>query len=160
MIDEQHADLAGVELASELLPDGRQVLLAFLVQGEDGGEALELGVWAVAGGGRLVRPARPLVFPAGEVDRVRRLAERVAATLPGLPRGAVGASVLGREAGLEAMVVPAPDGTVRAILGRTDGGGEVVLPAAAVGSLVRALAEAERELAELGMVALPDSVRG
>src|SRR5687767_321626 len=48
MVDERHADLAGVELASELLPDGRQVLLAFLVRGEDGGEALELGVWDVA----------------------------------------------------------------------------------------------------------------
>jgi hypothetical protein len=157
MVDEQHADLAGVELASEMLPDGRQVLLAFLVQSEDGGEALELGVWAVAGEGRLVRPARPLVVPAGEVDRVRRLVEQVVATLP---CGAAGPAVLGREGGLEATAVPAPDGTVRATFGRADGGGEVAVPLAAVGSLVRALAEAERELAELGLVTLSGPARG
>jgi hypothetical protein len=160
MVDEQHADLAGVELASEMLPDGRQVLLAFLVQGEDGGEALELGVWAVAGEGKLVRPARPLVFPAGEVDRVRRLVEQAVATLPCMPCGAAGPAVLGREGGLEATAVPAPDGTVRATFGRADGGGEVAVPVAAVGSLVRALAEAERELAELGLVTLPGPARG
>jgi hypothetical protein len=153
MVDERHAELAGVELASEVLPDGRQVLLAFLVQGEDGGEALELGVWAVADQGRLVRPARPLLLRVGEVDRARRLAERVVAALPHLPGSTAGAAVLGREGGLEAMAVRAPDGTLQATFGWTDAGAQVAVPAAAVGSVVRALAEAERELAELGLVA-------
>jgi hypothetical protein len=153
MIDERHADLAGVELASELLPDGRQVLLAFLVRGEDGGEALELGVWDVAGQGRLARPARPLLLPVGEVDRARRLAERVVAALPHLPCSTAGAAVLGREGRLEAMAVPAPDGTLQATFGWTDAGARLAVPAAAVGSVVRARAEAERALAELGLVA-------
>jgi len=84
MPENQHADLVGVELASEaLLGDRPQVLLAFLVRGEDGGDALELGAWTVTGDGKLVRPARqPLVFPVGEVDAVRALAERAAAALP------------------------------------------------------------------------------
>jgi hypothetical protein len=158
MSDEPRADLAGAELASEVLPGDRpQVLLAFLVRGEDGGNALELGAWAVTADGKLVRPARPpLVFPVGEVDQVRALAERAAAALPHTAPGQDGGAVLGRAGALAAALTRGPDGAPWATLGRADGsGGLAAVPAAALGRLVRVLAEAERELAELGLVALP-----
>jgi hypothetical protein len=151
-------DLAGAELASEALPGDRpQVLLAFLVRGEDGGDALELGAWAVTDAGKLVRPARPpLVFPVGEVDQVRTLAERAAAALPHVDDGQDGGAVLGRIGALAAVLTRGPDGTLEVTLGRADGsGGLAAVPAAALGGLVRVLAEAERELTELGLVALP-----
>jgi hypothetical protein len=153
----QHPDLAGVELASEALPgDHRQVLLAFLVRGEVGGDALELGAWAVTDEGKLVRPARqPLVFPVGEVDAVRALAERAAAALPHVNHGQNGDAVLGRAGALVASLTRGPDGTPWATLGRADGSGLAAVPAVALGRLVRVLAEAERELAELGLVVLP-----
>lgn len=157
MPEDQHADLTGIELASEVLSgDRRQVLLAFLVRGEDGGDALELGAWAVTDEGKLVRPARPLVVPVGEVDAVRALAERAAAALPHAAPGQDGGAVLGRVGALAAALTRGPDGTPGVTLGRADGsGGLAAVPAAALGGLVRVMAEAERELAELGLVALP-----
>jgi hypothetical protein len=155
MPDDQHADRAGVELASEVLPsDHRQVLLAFLVRGKDGGDALELGAWAVTDAGKLVRPAQLLVFPVGDVDKVRALAERASAALPHVDHGQDGGVVLGRAGELEAALTRGSDGAPWATLGRVDGGGLAAVPAVALGRLVRVLAEAERELAELGLVAL------
>jgi len=52
---------------------------------------------------------------------------------------------LGRAGALAAALTRGPDGS----------GGLAAVPAAALGRLVRVLAEAERELAELGLVALP-----
>jgi len=157
MPDDQHADLDGVELASEALPGDRpQVLLAFLVRGEDGGDALELGAWTVTDEGKLVRPARLLVFPVADVDQVRTLAERASAALPHVDDGQDGDAVLGRVGALAATLTRGADGARWATLGRADGsGGLAAVPAAALGRLVRVLAEAERELAELGLVALP-----
>jgi hypothetical protein len=158
------ADLAGTELAGEVLPGGRLALLAFLVRGGDDVEAalaLELGAWAVAADGKLVEPARPLVFSLDEVDRVRALAERAAAAL-GRPPGGEAAAVLlaAGEGGLGATASRAPDGTWWVALGRADGKGGAAVPAGAVDSLVRVLAEAERELVELGLVPFPGGPRG
>jgi hypothetical protein len=155
MPDEQDVDRAGVELASEMLRHAHHVLLAFLVRGKDGGEALELGVWSVTPEGRLVRPSRPLLLPVGEVDRVRALAERAVAALPHATCGKDAAAVLERDGKLGATIERAPDGSLWATLRRMDDGGLAAVPAAEIGSLVRVLAEAECQLAELGRVALP-----
>ena len=77
----EQANIAGVELAGEVLHDTRQVLLAFLVRVEEG-VGLELGTWAITGKGTLTRPCRPLVFPVRDIDKVRALAGRAAAALP------------------------------------------------------------------------------
>jgi hypothetical protein len=159
MSDPSPADLAGIELAGELLPGGRHALLAFLVSATDGGAALELGTWAVAEGGKLARPARPLVVPAKEVDRVRALVQGAAATLNRVPHGqADGPAELGRDGELTLTTASGPDGAPWATLGRADAGGLVAVPAAALASLVRVLAEAERQLAELGLVALAEAL--
>jgi hypothetical protein len=158
------ADLAGTELAGEVLPDGRLALLAFLVRGGDGGEAalaLELGAWPVAADGKLVEPARPLAFPLAEVDRVRALAERGVAALPHAPRGEAAAVLLAADdGGLGVTARRAADGTRWLALGRADGTGGAAVPAAAADSLVRVLAEAERELVELGLVPFPGDPPG
>ena len=101
MSDEQQVDIAGAELASEVVHDGRLVLLVFLVRGEDG-EALELGAWSATADGKLTRPPRPLIFSVGEVDRVRALAERAVETLPRASYGEDGIAVLGHDGGLTA----------------------------------------------------------
>jgi hypothetical protein len=96
------------------------------------------------------------VFPVGEVDAVRALAERALAGLPYAAHGQDGDTVLGHAGALAATLTRGPDGAPWATLGRADGrGGLAAVPAAALGRLVRVLAEAERELAELGLVALP-----
>jgi hypothetical protein len=156
-------DLAGTELASEMLPDHQLALLAFLVRGdaEDAPLALELGAWSVAADGRLADPARPLVFPLAEVDRVRALAERAAAALRHPPRGeAAGVLLAAGDGGLGVTASRAPDGTWWVTLGRADGAGVAAVPAGAIDGLVRVLAEAERELVELGLVPFPGGVRG
>jgi hypothetical protein len=158
------ADLAGTELAGEVLPDGRLALLAFLVRGDDGGAALalELGVWPVAANGKLVEPARPLVFPLAEVDQVRALAEHAVAALPHAPGGeAAGLLLAVGDGGLGVTASRAADGTRWLALGRADGTGGAAVPAEAADILVRVLAEAERELVELGLLAFPgDDPRG
>jgi hypothetical protein len=156
------ADLAGTELAGEVLPDGRLALLAFLVRsGDGGGAALELGAWPVAADGRLVEPARPLTFPLAEVDRVRALAERAVAALPHAPGGEAAAVLLAADdGGLGVTARRAADGTRWLALGRADGTGGAAVPAAAADSLVRVLAEAERELVELGLVPFPGNPPG
>jgi hypothetical protein len=156
MADEQQVDIAGAELASEVLDDGRLVLLAFLVRGENGA-ALELGAWSVTTAGKLTRPPRPLVFSVGEVDRVRTLAERAVEALPRASYGEDGIAVLGHDAGLTATAMRAPDGSLWASLGWKDDTGIATVPAAGIASFVRVLAEAERELMELGLVAFPSA---
>jgi hypothetical protein len=156
MADEQQVDIAGAELASEVLDDGRLVLLVFLVRGENGA-ALELGAWSVTTAGKLTRPPRPLVFSVGEVDRVRTLAERAVETLPRASYGEDGIAVLGHDAGLTATAMRAPDGSLWASLGWKDDTGIATVPAAGIASFVRVLAEAERELTELGLVAFPSA---
>ena len=158
MSDEQQVDIAGAELASEVVHDGRLVLLVFLVRGEDG-EALELGAWSATAGGKLTRPPRPLVFSVGEVDRVRALAERAVETLPRASYGEDGVAVLGHDGGLTATAMRTPDGTLWASLGWADDTGLATVPAAGIGSFVRVLAEAERELMELGLVAIPSELQ-
>lgn len=159
MSDPSPADPIGIELAGELLPDGRYALLAFLVYAADGGAALELGAWPVAAGGKLARPAQPLVVSAKEVDRVRALVEGAIATLPPVLHGREGGPVeLGHDDGLALTAALGPDGALWATLGQVDGGGRVAVPAVALASMVRVLAEAERELAELGLVALPETI--
>jgi hypothetical protein len=155
-------DLAGTELAGEVLPESRLALLAFLVRGEEGGAALslELGAWPVAPHGKLVEPARPLVFPLAEVDQVRALAERAVATLRDACGGEGDAVLLAvGDGGLSVTASRAPDGTRSAALGRMNGAGGAAVPTAAADSLVRVLAEAERELVELGLVAFPSDPR-
>src|SRR3954451_12308427 len=105
----KQADIAGVELAGEVLRDARQVLLAFLVRVEDG-VGLELGTWAITGKGTLARPCRPLVFPVGDVEKVRALAERALAALPDAPGGVDEIAVLADEGRLRAGVTRSPDG--------------------------------------------------
>ena len=51
----------------------------------------------------------------------------------------------------------APDGTLWASLGWQDDTGIATVPAAGIASFVRVLAEAERELMELGLVAFPSA---
>ena len=51
----------------------------------------------------------------------------------------------------------APDGTLWASLGWQDDTGIATVPAAGIASFVRVLAEAERELTELGLVAFPSA---
>ena len=53
----------------------------------------------------------------------------------------------------------APDGTFWASLGWADDSGLATVPAAGIGSFVRVLAEAERELMELGLVAFPSELQ-
>src|SRR3954451_16408516 len=148
------ADVAGVELAGEVLPAARQALLAFLVRVE-AGDGLELGTWAITGKGTLARPCRPLVFPIRDVDKVRALAERALAALPDAPGGVDEIAVLADEGRLRAGVTRSPDGMRWATLGWADGSGLAVVPLAAVASFERVLAEAERHLTELGLVAFP-----
>ena len=155
-------DLAGTELAGEVLPDGRLALLAFLVRGEDDGAALslELGAWPVAADGKLVEPTRPLVVPLAKVDQVRALAERAVAALRDARAGEGEAILLAAgDGGLSVTASRAPDGARWAALGRMDGSGGAAVPAAAADSLVGVLAEAERELVELGLVAFPGHPR-
>jgi hypothetical protein len=159
MSQRPHPDLAGAELAGEVLHDGGYTLLAFLVPLEDG-DGLELGAWSTAGDGKLARPARPLVFPIGDVDRVRGLAERAAAALAQAPFETDDSIVLAEEGSLRASVARGPDGVRWATLGWADGSGLAVVPAAAIASLVRVLAEAERLLAELGLLAFPRDLPG
>ena len=153
----EHADIAGVELAGEVLQDARQALLAFLVQVEEG-DGLELGTWAITGKGTLARPCRPLVFPVRDIDKVRALAGRAVAALPHTPCGVDGTSVLADEGCLRAGVTRSPDGMHWATLGWADGSGLAAVPLAAVESFERVLAEAERELIELGLLAFPSSL--
>ena len=160
MPDAPLADPAGIELAGELLSDGRSALLAFLVRAEEGGDAVELGAWEVIKAGKLVRPSRLLVFPVGDVDRVRALAERAADVLLHEHPGQGGDAVRVCEGGLTVTTAPGPDGTPWATLAQLDGSGLAAVPAAAIKSLVRVLAETERALAELGRVALLDQPRG
>jgi hypothetical protein len=160
MPDAPPVDLAGTELASETLQGGQHVLLAFLARGGDGSEALELGTWSVSEEGKLARLCPSLVFPVRDVDQVRNLVERAVARLRQAPRGENGAVVLARDGGLEAAVMRGPDGTTWASLGPTGRGGLAVVPAGEIESFVRVLAEAERELAELGLVALPGLAPG
>ena len=141
----EHADIAGVELAGEVLHDARQALLAFLVQVEEGG-GLELGTWAITGKGTLARPCRPLVFPIRDVDKVRALAERAVAALSHTSCGGDGITVLADEGRLRAGVTRSADGMRWATLGWADGSGLAVVPVSAVESFERVLAEAEREL--------------
>jgi hypothetical protein len=145
-------DIAGAELAGEVLRDAGQVLLAFLVRVEEG-VGLELGNWAITGKGTLARPCRPLVFPIRDVDKARALAGRAAAALLRTSCGDDEITVLANEGGLRADVTRSPDGRRWATLGWTDGSGLVAVPMAAVESFERVLAEAERELTELGLVA-------
>jgi hypothetical protein len=152
-----HADLAGAELASEVMHDGRHMLLAFLIPLEDG-DGLELGAWSTTGEGKLARPAWPLVFPVGDVDKVRALAERAAATLVQASFKTDDSTVLAEEGSLRASVARGPDGVYWATLGWADGSGVAVVPAADIASLVRVLAEAERLLTELGLVAFPSDL--
>ena len=155
MTEEQNADLVGTELASEVLLDGRHVLLAFLARGQDGGEALELGTWSVTEEGKLVRRCPSLLFPLRDVDRVRGLAERAVESLLHRTCGEDEAAVLERDSEFEAIATRGPDGMVWASLAWPASGGLAAVPAAEIGSFVRVLAEAERELAELGLVDLP-----
>ena len=148
----EQADIAGVELAGEVLHDARQVLLAFLVRVEEG-VGLELGTWAITGKGTLTRPCRPLVFPVRDVDKVRALAGRAAAALPRTSCNDDEITVLANEGRLRAGVTRSPDGMRWATLGWTDGSGLAAVPVAAIESFERVLAEAERELTELGLVA-------
>ena len=67
---ELHVDVTGAELASEVVHDGRLVLLVFLVRGETG-NSLELGAWSTTTAGKLAPPPRPLVFSIGTLDRLR-----------------------------------------------------------------------------------------
>jgi hypothetical protein len=155
---EQQVDIAGAELASEVVHDGRLILLVFLVRGENG-KALELGAWSTTTAGKLARPPRPLVFSVGQVDRVRALAERAVEALPRASYGEDGMAVLGHDGELTATAMHAPDGMLWASLGWTDDTGLATVPAAGIGSLVRVLAEAERELMELGLVAFPSELQ-
>ena len=154
----EQADVAGVELAGEVLHDARQALLAFLVRVEEG-DGLELGTWAITGKGTLARPCRPLVFPVRDVDKVRALAERAVAALPNTSCGVVGITVLADEGRLRAGVTHSPDGMRWATLGWSDDTGLATVPAAEIGSFVRVLAEAERELMELGLGAFPSELQ-
>ena len=157
MVHVEHTDIAGVELAGEVLDDARQVLLAFLVQVEDD-DALELGTWAITGKGTLARPCRPLVFPVRDIDKVRALAGRAVAALPHTPCGVDGISVLADDGHLRASVTRSAEGMRWATLGWADGSGLAVVPLAALESFERVLAEAERELTELGVLAFPSSL--
>lgn len=141
MSDKQQVDIAGAELASEVVHEGRLVLLVFLVRGEDGA-ALELGAWSATADGKLTRPLRPLVFSVGEVDRVRALAERAVETLPRASYGEDGTAVLGHDGELAATAMRASDETLWVSLGWTDDTGLATVPAAGIGSFVRVLAEA------------------
>ena len=154
----EQADIAGVELAGEVLHDARQVLLAFLVRVEEG-VGLELGTWAITGKGTLTRPCRPLVFPVRDIDKVRALAGRAAAALPRTPCDDDEITVLANEGRLRAGVTRSPDGMRWATLGWTDGSGLATVPVAAVESFERVLAEAERELTELVLVAFRAACR-
>jgi hypothetical protein len=93
------------------------------------------------------------VFPVRDVDKVRALAGRAAATLPRTSCGDDEITVLANEGRLRAGVTRSPDGMRWATLGWTDGSGLATVPVAAVESFERVLAEAERELTELGLVA-------
>ena len=154
--DEQQVDIAGAELASEVVHDGRLVLLVLLVRGEDC-EALELGLvrhrrWQA----HATAPA--MIFSVGEVDRVRALAERAVETLPRASYGEDGVAVLGQDGGLT-LTMHTPDGTLWASLGWADDTGLATVPAAGDQGFVRVLAEAERELMELGLVAIPSELQ-
>ena len=150
----EQADLAGVELASETLHDAQQVLLAFLVRVEES-VGLELGTWAITGKGTLARPCQPLVFPARDVDKVRALAGRAAAALPHTFCAVDEITVLAKDGRLRVGITRSPDGMRWATLGWADGSGLATVPVAAIESFERVLAEAERELTELGLVAFP-----
>ena len=152
MAHREQAGIASTELAGEVLHDARQALLAFLVRVEEG-VGLELGTWAITGKGTLARPCRPLVFPARDVEKVRALAGRGAAALQHTSCGVDGITVLANEGRLRAGVTCSPDGMRWATLGWADGSGLAAVPVAAVESIERVLAEAERELTELGLVA-------
>ena len=146
-----------MELAGEVLHEARQALLAFLVRDREG-DGLELGVWAITGKGTLARPCRPFVFPVRDVDKVRALVERAVAALPHTSCGGDDITVLAEEGHLRAGVTRSPDGMRWATLGWADGSGVAAVPLAAVESLERVLAEAERQLTELGLVAFHSCV--
>ena len=157
MAHREQAGIAGMELAGEVLHDARQALLAFLVRLE-AGDGLELGIWAITGKGTLARPCRPLVFPVRDVDRVRALVERAIAALPYASYGEDTITVLAEDGHLRAGVTCSSDGMGWATLGWADGSGSAAVPAIALESFGRVLAEAERELTELGLVAFPSGL--
>ena len=100
------------------------------------------------------------MFPVGDVDRVRGLAERAAAALAQAPFETDDSIVLAEEGSLRASVARGPDGVRWATLGWADGSGLAVVPAAAIASLVRVPAEAERRPAELGLPVFPRDLPG
>ena len=163
-----HTDAAppvGIGLGTGLgLPPAKPAdLLAFLVRVEES-VGLELGTWAITGKGTLARPCRPLVFPTRDVEKVRALAGRAAAALQQTSCGVDGITVLAKDGRLRAGITRSPDGMRWATLGWTDGSGLATVPVAAIESFERVLAEAERELTELGLVAFravcrPDNAR-
>lgn len=155
---ELHVDVTGAELASEVVHDGRLVLLVFLVRGETG-NSLELGAWSTTTAGKLAPPPRPLVFSIGTLDRLRALAEHAVEALPGASYGEDGKAVLARDGELAATAMRASDGTHWVSLGWADDAGLATVPAAGIGSFVRVLAEAERELMELGLLAFPNELQ-
>ena len=71
--------------------------------------------------------------------------------------------MLAKDGRLRVGITRSPDGMRWATLGWTDGSGLATVPVAAIESFERVLAEAERELTELGLVAFravcrPDDV--
>ena len=100
-----------------------------------------------------------MVFPGRDIDKVRALAGRAAATLPRTPCGDDEITVLANEGRLRAGATRSPDGMRWATLGWTDGSGLAAVPVAAIESFERVLAEAERELTELGLVAFRAACR-
>ena len=116
---ELHVDITGAELASEVVHDGRLVLLVFLVRGETG-NSLELGAWSTTTAGKLAPPPRPLVFSIGTLDRLRALAEHAVEALPGASYGEDGMAVLARDGELAATAMRASDGTHWVSLGWAD----------------------------------------
>jgi hypothetical protein len=157
--------VGGVELASELLAEQRRLLVARLVRLPDG-HAVELGCWSVTDKG-LVEPLLPVVLGVASTAEVRRLVETAISVLPLAEYDADGVALLAQRVDVDVdeqdgmgemgcTATRAADGGRLFSLWWADAAGIVTVPLGKAAALVRVLAAAERQLAELGLSS-PDS---
>lgn len=154
-ISPQDESFGGIELASELIRSENAILMASLVQLEEG-PGVELALCSIGPEG-IGAPRIPLVFLAEDVHELRTMAEVAVQQLPAANYDDEAAALLAQDGDAIATAIRAPAGELFTV-GWADGSEVTYVPAADAPAIVRVLAAAQHELAELGVVRLPSGV--
>ncbi len=146
-------DVAGAELASEIMPGMAGVLMVSLMRMATS-MTVEFSVTRITDDG-LVPPRHPMMLLPGDVLALRRVAQAAAQVLQDCEIGDESVELARDDThGLGAIAASMPDGQRWLVIAWQDGSGVAMVPLDDADAPVRVLVAAEQRRAELGLVML------